>query len=411
VSGRRSFGVISIEAALITLASVVVIFGQRFVIPLSSFAIPIIVFTVYLVLGAWLLLGKIRINWLRLALYLITVVFLSISYILSSLRGNLQSLPSFIYLLVLYLPVIAVHRGGAGQDRYFAAFQGGMLAAAVLGIIQFVLQYLGISLSALVFDHLPNRIIDQQYNYLIRISATSPYYKANGVFMLEPSFFSKWLAVAVLVVLLRRTNPRRLLAYLPAMLLSFSGTGMITLGIGAVLQAVRLRLRWITIFFLLTMPILALFMATEFWEFWWERLGEFGRTGTSADLRFIAPYQAMAKYIQSGDSVTFLFGAGAGTVDDEFIRLYSDRNLHPPLVLKLLYEYGFFATISFLALLLVCFFHQTELLPLAISLFIMYAFLSTGLLQPQTFYLCYFHLMLFRRENLSSTALFQTHTQ
>lgn len=407
---RKSFGVIGLDSALITLVSIVVIFGQRFVIPLGGFAIPIIVFIVYLVLGAWLLLGKIRINWLRLAAYLVTVMFLTISYILSTLRGNIQSLPSFLYLLLLYLPVIAVYRDGAGQDRYFATFQGGMLAAAVLGITQFVLQYLGISLSALIFDHIPSQLIDQQYNYLIRVSSASPYNKANGVFMLEPSFFSKWLAVAVLVVLLRRTNPRRLLAYLSAMLLSFSGTGMITLGIGAALQLVHLRMRWIIIFSLVTIPILALFMASGFWGFWWERLGEFGRTGTSADLRFIAPYQSMAKFIQSGDSLTFLFGAGAGTVDDEFIRLYSDRNLHPPLVLKLLYEYGFFATISFLALLLICFFHQKELLPLATSLFIMYAFLSTGLLQPQTFYLCYFHLMLFSRKNKNSTTLLQTHT-
>jgi hypothetical protein len=140
-------------------------------------------------------------------------------------------------------------------------------------------------------------------------------------------------------------------------------------------------------------------MATGYWGFWCDRLNEFGHTGTSADLRFIAPYQSLANFIKSGDSITFLFGAGSGTVDDEFIRLYSDRNLHPPLVLKLLYEYGFFATVSFLLLLLVCFFHQKELLPLAISLFMMYAFLSTGLLQPQTFYLCYFHLIFFKYQN------------
>src|SRR5438270_631370 len=83
---------------------------------------------------------------------------------------------------------------------------------------------LGADVAFFVDKHLPTNAIVSGYNSVIPLYWSSPVYKSNGVFFLEPSFFCQFLAIAVVAELVVRPATLRLLILAAGLLCSYSGT-------------------------------------------------------------------------------------------------------------------------------------------------------------------------------------------
>ena len=115
-----------------------------------------------------------------------------------------------------------------------AFFCGSASVAALIGVAQFVGQFVfGADIAFFLDKHLPENVTVSGYNSLIPLYWDSPVYKSNGVFFLEPSFLSQYMAVAIILELLFFSNWKRVVLYAAAMFASFSGTGMVLAPRGA----------------------------------------------------------------------------------------------------------------------------------------------------------------------------------
>jgi hypothetical protein len=117
------------------------------------------------------------------------------------------------------------------------------------------------------------------------------------------------------------------------------------------------------------------------------RVNEFGAEGSSAQVRFETPNEALYDLINR-DFIGFLIGRGPGVVDQLGLFLQYGESNYPALH-KLLIEYGLVGTIPFMAFLCWRFFAWPRSRILGGALFFMYMVLSGSLLQPHTIFLAY----------------------
>ena len=91
--------------------------------------------------------------------------------------------------------------------------------------------------------------IVQHFNKQAALAYGSEVYRANGVFLLEPSFFSQVLAVAIIAELctlggkIPLASATRLAVFSAALFVSYSGTGVLVLAVCLPLYVV-MRRRW-----------------------------------------------------------------------------------------------------------------------------------------------------------------------
>ena len=80
---------------------------------------------------------------------------------------------------------------------------------------------------------MPEALIQQGYHFEIPLDFRTSIRKSNGVFFLEPSHFSRALALAILLEVSYTRSIVRLTALVGALILTFSGTGLIVLAAGS----------------------------------------------------------------------------------------------------------------------------------------------------------------------------------
>ena len=382
-----------LENALLILLAIFVIFGQRFVIPIAGNPIPIVIFFVFFAIIVWYFLGSIKIEASRFLLYFFAISGLTLSAAISIRYSQEFSYFSIVYLLILYAPLVFVFKNFNKLDLLLYTFQIGMLIAAVIGIVQFLSQLIGIPYRD-VLSSISKQFVDQKFHHSIVITKGSSLYKANGIFFLEPAHFSKWLSIAILVEVYHFRNFKRLLVFIPALLLSFSGTGILALSVGLIPVLRHLNVRQVFRLSFVMILVLLVFFASGFAQVHLKRVVEFTNPKASAYIRFIAPNVTYYNYFQNAEERA-LFGEGPGSVDQELERgVDNAKQSHSSMFIKLLYEYGFVG-LTFLVFILYSFFSKSFNRVLALVLFFTYSILSTGLLNPQTLYLCYAIGMLF----------------
>jgi hypothetical protein len=112
---------------------------------------------------------------------------------------------------------------------------------------------------------------------------------------MEPSVFSQFMALGLIIEMLTRRRPVYFGLFAAALLLSFSGTGMMVLASFFIVSAPLLGRRGVMVLVIgvgglaLAAAVMAL-AAPEFAEALVGRLGEFSQPGTSGHLRFITPW-------------------------------------------------------------------------------------------------------------------------
>ncbi|WP_102707598.1 hypothetical protein [Terribacillus saccharophilus] len=356
------------------------IFLQRIAITVGSNQIPLILVLTLLSLLIILLSNResgifvVRITLFFSFLLLTTLFMLNKEY----------SAFSYFYLIALYVPFLFyfnfLNEIKINLIQRFLTF---ILITSFIGIFQFVFQLIGGSFID-PLAYLSSSYTQQGYLSTYQISYDSNIMKSNGIFYLEPSLFSQFLAIGIVIEISLFKRWWRIIIYLLALMVTFSGTGILLLVAATIPILFKLKLKNMLLFLILGAIIFGLFASSEFGQYTLSRTQEYKSPNSSFSTRFINPYKVSI----DSEPKDLLFGHGPGQADrTEFIYPVNFSVLP-----KLLYEYGLIPSILFVLFLGHIFLYRGNVI--SYSLLIMYLFLSGGLLQPQTVCLMLFLLPL-----------------
>jgi hypothetical protein len=373
---------------LIVLLVAWLLYGQRIAIPFGEKQIPAILPIFWAALLLLVARRRARVSRSRL-LFSCLAVGVMTTTLLFSTEG--YSVLSFLYIFAIYIPVLFRWKddGNNVYNNVIRFYRNFMLSAAILGILQFSVQLLGLPYLDLA-DIVPEIFLQKGYATTYPIIGGSPLLKSNGIFFLEPSFFSQYLAIALFIEIMLSLSVKRIFLLFAALLMTFSGTGPLMLIVAApfiisrnLFGAQKSRV----IRFLQAVLICSgflIFFLQFFGDAFTRRAETEGRPGSSAHMRFVRPYE-LAFETYEADARRMLTGIGPGLADDMPFSHEANFGIIP----KLLIEYGIVACFLFLLFISLSFFYRVKWRALCFVLFFKYLLLSGAFLEPQTAFLCY----------------------
>ncbi len=344
--------------------------------PLAAMGIGASIFFLLGVVAAGTVLGGLSIEPRRLALFAAMVGILGLMQIF---QPNSFSPSSLLLLVAVHLPYIFAIPGSNDKDRIIKFFLGIVTVFAWCGIAQYGLQFF-ISPRFLfpIENFTPDSFIVQQFNHQAAMEYGSQEYRANGVFMLEPSFFSQVLAVAIIVELCTVGRLSRVAVYGLALIVSYSGTGLIVLAVCLPLCLVAQR-RWgLLVFGLLILavviPLQLYFHANRLLA----RIGEFDSNQSSAYMRFVGGFRLFDKFLWQ-DLWRTLFGYGAGSFVSYSSRVHYYAAAEMALF-KIVFEFGLVGAIAYFGFLFSCLYYSSA--PRLVILAVGITFFLNGIYVP-----------------------------
>lgn len=359
-----------------------VVFLQRLVVPLGgeravSCLLPLAWLSVLYLLRA----GFAAVDHAALLGCLVFFAAVSASQILG---GTDFSVTSLALLLAIYalLPVkVGLSRHGYRRVLRFYQSCLSLVALATLG--QYASQFLGLGMPVLE-GVVPEVFIVQNFVYLQEIVWQSGIYKPNGIVMLEASFLSQFIALALIIEFWVFRRTARLLLFGCVLVLTFSGTGMSLAAVA--LAAMVWKRGWdrnASVLAGAVVCVVLVLLATGWFQAIGGRVAEFSDRDASASVRFVAPFARVHETLVAGDLAALFWGAGAGFIDREVGFAWL-----PPV--KMWVEYGLVASAAYWAFLAAL----VRLAPspsLAVALASWYLLFGGGaLLQPPVVFGCYF---------------------
>ena len=326
---------------------------QRFAVPLAglkvSLATPLV-----LSLAAWAVAsGTLVIERRRMALYcgLCAVALFSVATQISLplAMAPRMSLTSLYYWLAITGFAVLRFRYPVSETAFFRIVALALAALAVAGLAQFVLQLIGVSFFSFVGVVPDSFLIEEQYNVTIPLDRGLN--KSNGFFLVEPSVFSQFMALAVVIEALYFRRAAYLALFFIGLLSSVSGTGWMVLGSYIAVLAVGAGRRGLLGAILLAAGCALAFTALsvvlpEVADAMSGRVYEFTLPGTSGHERFVTPIMALQDLFNAAPWVS-VTGIGPGASEQLMIPYI--YHLNTPV--KVLMEYGVFGLLLYLGLL------------------------------------------------------------
>lgn len=378
---RYVFGVLAVLL-------IVVVLGQRFVLPLGALPIGIPLVAVYVGVAFLRARGALRYNRVRTELYLLSAGGLLLATWVNTFRQSDWSVNSLLLLLVLYLPWVfcmASQYADLVVDllRVYVRL---MAAVAAVAIGQMAGQLTGVwAYQDYAGGFVPPQWLAQGYNTSFPMTWNSPIYKANAFLFLEPSFLCQFLALGVLVALLIRAPAWQPLLMGLGMACTLSGTGILLLVVGVTLLAFRHPSVIRPSYVVAGAVGLVIVFQTPAAEFLLDRRDETTQQGSSGYLRFVQPYTEVAAGLKE-EPARYVTGAGPGTADRllESARSNAGEAVVYTIGPKLVFEYGLAAGVLFVVFILVAILRGPPMKALPGAIIVMIFFLSGSLLQPHT---------------------------
>lgn len=256
---------------------------------------------------------------------------------------------------VMFLLLTAFATGSFGvpveEAAFFRLVTRAFLLVAAAGIAQFAAQFIGLRLfafSGLLPDWM---LIERFYNLEIPVGVGS-LLKSNGLVLIEPSVFSQFMALALII---EAVGPRRvpvLATFAAGLLLSFSGTGWLVLAAFVIGAAITMGWRGIAtgagMIAMLGLCLAATsLVAPDLVAALVARLGEIQQPGTSGHMRFVTPFWMLSD-VFTADPSAVLFGIGSGR--GELLTLPYDYAVNT--AIKVLAEYGSLVLVAYVLLFL-----------------------------------------------------------
>jgi len=362
--------------------------GQRFAVPFDESQFGVGFLVCLMMVAGFALSGRLTIDPLRILLYAIGMAACLITLFF---KRDSFSFISLMMLMVVYFSYIFSFKLYYEQyHRLLSAFQDIMLFCVWCGVVQFLIQFPLSSDFMFPFDMiLPTPLFIPEFNLRIPITDTLPYEKSTGLWFLEPSHFSQFLAFAVIIELRHFNRPKRLILYLGSMGLCFSGTGFILLTlIGTILAVVQKRVGLILIAILGFLSILVFRDVFPFSVFY-GRLSDFTNPLASGSGRFLAPYWVIADLIEEGRIHVLQWGLGPGQLT--LIVQFTDYFVQDSSWFKMIVEYGYVAVVFFFFFFLISLFRKSPDKILSAACLVQYLFLGGYLL---SFYVHFLYLVL-----------------
>ncbi|MGJ4931211.1 hypothetical protein ACQR1I_34130 [Bradyrhizobium sp. HKCCYLS2038] len=327
------------------------VFLQKIALPGTGGLYPLNLLIFSAVTAAGFVAGRLEINTSAFAWYALFVIFGALSTALSP-SSHVSAL-SLGFFVVAQAPLIfRCVETGIPYDRILGLLSIVGCLSAAMGIVQFLGQFVvGADIAFFVDKHLPDSVTVSGYNSLIPLYWSSPVFKSNGIFFLEPSFFCQFLAIALVAELRLGSRVPRMGLLAAGLLCSYSGTGLTMLALFLPFYFVRHgHMRLFLVAAVLGFVVIA-FGDLLSLDAFTRRLGEFSDVQSSGWARFLSMFRVLQGVVFATDA-TFLFGRGPGTVQEEF-RLLSFYAFDPTWG-KIIYEYGLLGTLLYAR-----FFHLT----------------------------------------------------
>lgn len=272
----------------------------------------------YAMLGLMMLAGAMEINLRGAFWYVAAASVAALSYLFNASGGATPyvSIGSWLLLIVLYAPFLfSLKKDAAAAPlwlwvaRMYVAFA---LFVAAAGIVQFGAQF--VFRAPWLFDItplIPTSI--RGFEVWRGVAPVGDWFKSNGFFLREPSFFSLHMAFGLLceLSLARRRWVIAVLAL--GLVLSYSGSGLLVLAIGLLFPFGGASLLRIAAAAGLGALFLVVFGDVLNLSHTVARLGEFESDNSSAFCRFIDPAVVTLRHIDS-HTWTSLLGHGPGTL-------------------------------------------------------------------------------------------------
>jgi hypothetical protein len=334
--------------------------------PLATQGIGVSIFFLLGALAAGSVLGGVRIEPRRLALFTAMIGILGLIQIF---QPDSFSPTSLLLLVAVHLPYIFTLPGGDDKDRIIKFFLGIVTVFAWCGIAQYGLQFFVDPRFLFPIDTFtPDSFIVQLFNHQATMGYGTHEYRANGVFFLEPSFYSQVLAVAIVAELCTRGRLSRLAVYGLALIVSYSGTGIIVLAVCLPLCLTAQR-RWGLL--VLGMLILAVIIPLQLYfhtNRLLSRIAEFDSAQSSAYMRFVGGFYLFDRFLWH-DPGRALFGYGAGSFTNYATRIHYLAAAEMALF-KMVFEYGVVGASAYFGFLFCCLFYSPapRLLTLAVAI-------------------------------------------
>jgi hypothetical protein len=364
---------------LLVLASATVL--QRFGVNAGALSTSAALPAIYLLLVMAAAGGVLVLSLERTLLLGVCLSVALMSLLLNEASSPPPSPSSLLLLAAMYLPFAFMLKPQAlAEDDagwVLQRFLDVAAVCAVAGIVQFLAQ--AVVHADWLFDftpYIPERLrAVGTFNTVISLGSFN---KSNGFFLREPSGFSYLAALGLIAEWTTRRRSGRLACFGLALLLTYSGSGILALLLAA--------LHPFGVKTLLRVSLLALVGGAVFWllgdalnlSLTLSRVSEFDSQHSSAYMRYVAPMRLVLESLDTPAWAAWL-GHGPGTI----FRTARDYEFHDPTWAKLAFEYGGTGIVAFIALYLAMLRRPGVSLQLRAALFWGWLILGGHLLSPE----------------------------
>lgn len=345
--------------------------------PSQASIVPLIVPIALVALAAGVLFARPIFRPERAILYLAVVVTSALSNVLFA---NAISFPSMLLYFLLYLPFLVAF--DTTEETYRKCLSIFSTAVLVLGAVVWIQHAIQFTIGWRYWPDLdklvPAAYLIPEFVYIQPIRWGLDYMKPSGIFFLEVSFVSQFLAFALIIELMFLQRIWRAMFFGATLFATFAGTGLLLLIVALPIVFSRMTVRTFAI--VLVTAFIALFVALQlhWFDLVADRMGEFQRTGTSGSSRFVEPLNRIRTALLEPSSV--YAGVGAGQIE-------RGSNIFWWPIVKATVEYGLIQGILFYVFFCFSLFDRTPSRQLAFILILWFSFEGT-LLTPLNPLMC-----------------------
>lgn len=353
---------------------------QKFAVPFGEAQLFFSFFLMGAMTAIGVLTGRLEVRPSVLAGYLLMVSVLILTQLLGVGEFSSSSLSLLIVMHGFY--VFGLGRGFSEPGSQFLLFRKIITVCAVLGIVQYILQFIiGADYAFLLDTMLPESIVQQGFNDMNAVTYKGSIYKSTGFFFLEPAIFSQFLAIGIIVEVVYFKSIPRILLLFAAIAVTFSGTGLILLFIFLpvyLIQQKKFLILLLGMLAVLSAPLWAPLVGLERTV---DRASEFGRSNSSAYARFFSMIPTLENHAFTDDT-RIAFGNGAGSILRLFHGGLIDYEVFNPSWGKMVFEYGIVGFLAYFLFMGFVLFRSGASLYVKMSLLLAFLFLGEYVLSP-----------------------------
>jgi hypothetical protein len=259
------------------------------------------------------------------------------------------SVASVIAILVTYSFTMVGPSARFDRTTVFRLFLAYARFIAGAGVVQWLVQFVGIRIFSFMVTvpALKPVLVEPQFNFNPILHYGSTIMRSNGFFLLEPSMFSQTIVIAVVIDYFILRQVKYLPLYLVAYMLSFSGTGALSLLLAVPFYACLSAQNFGRVAGFAIAGVIALTLGSIVFP---EQIGsmlsrtnELSYSGSSGYARFIGPFLSIADL---SHEARILIGWGPGATERYLYFKEGTGNS----IAKLITDYGAIGITAFLAM-------------------------------------------------------------